>query len=39
MIIEVTETVAVAEGVGVQVDWINREIDRVLAAQDSHRLA
>lgn len=30
---------AAAEGEGVQVDWIDREIDKVLKAKDHHLLA
>lgn len=37
-ILEVAEAVAVTEGEGVQVDWIHREINKILKAKDHHSL-
>lgn len=36
---EVAESVVVVEGKGVLVDWINREIGKILKSKDHHRLA
>lgn len=37
--LEVAETIATAESEGVQVDWIDREIGKILKAKDHQRFA